>query len=80
MDEHPASSNPILDGYLPQADTARALGKCVRTLKRWRTKRYGPPVTWIGNRPLYRIEAVREWLATQEQPQVRANSKRGRSS
>jgi hypothetical protein len=69
--------NPILDGYLSEADEAAALGKCVRTLKRWRAMRYGPPVTWIGNKPYYKIESSRAWLAAEEKSFPERRARRG---
>jgi Helix-turn-helix domain len=56
----------LLDDYLTQRQAARELGKCFRTLIRWRESGVGPPVTRIGNAPRYRKEALRQWLLAQE--------------
>ena len=68
---------PILAGVITEAETARELNRCVRTLMRWRAARTGPPFIRIGKETYYRREAVRAWvLAKEQQP---ARSGRGRS-
>ena len=57
-----------LDGLLPEDETARELGRCPRTLKRWRDLREGPPFIRIGRQIFYRREAVRDWLLSRENP------------
>ena len=70
------SSEPhILAGYLDQETLAKQLGRNVRTIQLWRAARIGPAVTMIGRRPLYRVEAVRVWLESQEIPMVREEPK-----
>jgi hypothetical protein len=56
-------TNSLLDGWLPEKETARQLRKSTRTLKRWRDKRTGPPYRQVGRDFLYHVEATREWLA-----------------
>jgi hypothetical protein len=56
----------LLDGLVSEADTARELGRCPRTLKRWRSLREGPPFIRIGRSVFYRREAVRAWLLDRE--------------
>ena len=67
-------SDALLDGYLPEEEVARQLDRKVRTLQRWRKNRTGPPVTYIGPDPYYRVEAFRAWLLARERPMVRAKS------
>ena len=62
-------SNPnLLEGFLTREQLATALGKSVRTLDRWEVLRMGPPRVILGKTILFRIEAVRDWLASIEQP------------
>ena len=56
----------ILDGHLSENETAEQLGVCIRTLKRWRSLKEGPPVTRIGRRVMYRRAAVTRWLEKRE--------------
>lgn len=51
----------VLDGWLSQPELAAELFVSVPTLRR-----LGIPYVRMGNRILYRREAVREWLLTQE--------------
>ena len=60
------STTTLLDGLLPEDQTARELGRCPRTLKRWRNLREGPPFIRIGRQIFYRREAVRDWLLSRE--------------
>ena len=55
----------ILDEYLTERDLASQLGKCERTLQRWRRLRIGPTPTILGNRVLYAVADVRAWLRAQ---------------
>jgi predicted DNA-binding transcriptional regulator AlpA len=48
-------------------ELARELGICKRTLDRWHASRSGPPRVTIGRRPLYRREAVTQWLRRREE-------------
>src|SRR5262245_1308191 len=72
---HP-TSGPVLEGLITEAETARELNRCARTLKRWRSARTGPPFIRIGTEVYYRREAVRAWVLAQERPQVRAGRSR----
>lgn len=51
----------LLDGWLTQPELATELGVSTVTLRRWDI-----PGVRLGNRMLYRREAVREWLLTRE--------------
>lgn len=56
----------VLENYISEADLARELGICQRTLKRWRSLREAPPVTRLGKRVLYERGAVAKWLKSRE--------------
>lgn len=56
----------ILDGYLTTTECASELGIDKRTLERWHRLREAPPRTKIGNKVLFRREAVAKWLRSRE--------------
>lgn len=62
----------ILDGYLSRSKLAEQLGKHERTLERWSMLRIGPPITWVGRKPYYKIDSTRDWLRFREQKMPRA--------
>lgn len=56
----------LLDGYLSRDKLCEELGVTARTIRRYQSQPDGLPSTLVGGRKLYRIEAVRKWLAAQE--------------
>jgi predicted DNA-binding transcriptional regulator AlpA len=59
------------DNVLPpiavsEADAARAIGVCPRTLWTLRKAGRGPRHVVIGSSIRYRVDAIHEWLASQE--------------
>jgi hypothetical protein len=64
-------SSGILAGYLTQQALAEQLNVDLRTLQLWESRREGPAITRLGRRPLYRLQAVADWLASRERPMVR---------
>jgi predicted DNA-binding transcriptional regulator AlpA len=75
----PAAPSPprqkIRSGYLNEAELADELGVSRRTVWRWRCDGEGPPVTMLGRVPLFRIEAVEQWLLTRERKMPRERTK-----
>ncbi len=57
----------LLDDFFTRAALAGELGKSERTLERWERLGIGPPVTRLGNTPIYNIDGARAWLRAQEQ-------------
>jgi hypothetical protein len=57
----------VLAPYLTPEELADQLQICKRTLDRWHAARRGPPRVDIGRRPMYRREAVEQWLIKREQ-------------
>lgn len=58
---------------------AAMLGVSERTLQRWHAARRGPTRCKVGKLIRYRIEAVRDWLAAnEERPVARRAVRRGR--
>jgi predicted DNA-binding transcriptional regulator AlpA len=57
----------VLSEYMTPEELASELGICKRTLDRWHAARTGPPRVTVGRRPVYRREAVAQWLRKREQ-------------
>lgn len=55
-----------IEDYLSGEELARVLGCSLRTLRRWRLMRVGPPCVKIGRHFVYRVEAASQWLREQE--------------
>jgi hypothetical protein len=62
----------ILADFFSEDALAHELDKGVRTIREWRRLCLGPPVTWIGRTPYYRIESVHNWLLSREKKALRA--------
>jgi len=60
------SSRLLLDDLLTEQELAASLEVTVRTLRRWRALRDGPPWLRIGRQVYYRREAVLGWLRRRE--------------
>ena len=58
--------NLLCDYLTPDQLAKFELGVSERTLSRWHTQRLGPPRCVIGKLILYRVDAVREWMAERE--------------
>jgi hypothetical protein len=63
------------EGYDSEEQTAAEFGVDARTLKRWRALRKGPPVTYLGRRPIYNRESKMRWLKAQELKMPRGGAK-----
>src|SRR3954447_4878532 len=55
-----------LGDYVTPEQLSKHLGISVRTLSRWHARRIGPPRCSVGKLILYRVAAVRTWLAGRE--------------
>ncbi len=53
-------------GLMTEEQIAAVAGVDEKTVKNWRTQRYGPPFTKLGKAVLYRRESVLRWLAENE--------------
>jgi excisionase family DNA binding protein len=74
-----ARAGTVLAPYLTVAELADQLQICKRTLDRWHAARRGPPRVEIGRRPLYRRQAVEEWLIANEKGvDIHGNKLRGK--
>src|SRR4029077_405782 len=60
------AAGTVLGQYLSPAQLADQLGICKRTLDRGHAARTGPPRVTVGRKPLYRREAVEQWLLRRE--------------
>jgi hypothetical protein len=77
---HPSiTGKGILDDYDSEEETARQLHIKKRTLQRWRAKRVGPPVTFIGRKPMYYRPSTAQWVRGREKIMIREGKARRRS-
>ena len=67
----------LLDDWMPRRELAGIIGVSADTLKRWETRRIGPPCIRIGRKVLYRRSSVQDWISAQEQTRP-ARTRRGR--
>jgi hypothetical protein len=65
-DPLPSADSLTLGEYVTPDQLAQHLGMSVRTLSRWHARRIGPPRCSVGKLILYRVTAVRAWLAESE--------------
>lgn len=68
---------PILDQYRTEKELAEQLQKrtgmgCVRTLRKWRELRTGPPWAKIGKLIIYPDDGFEQWLRSRVQQPVRS--------
>src|SRR5262245_56720060 len=56
----------MLSDYFSEQEAAAELGKTVRTLRKWRRERKGPPYTYFGKTVRYRKPAVIEYYRRTE--------------
>lgn len=56
----------ILADYISRQTLAEQLNVCERSIARYENAADGLPVTIVGGRKLYRLDAVRAWLAARE--------------
>ena len=70
------SAGSLLKDYLTEEALAREIEVTVRTLRRWRKERRGPPITHIGRQVRYSLTGLRAWLAANEQQMPRAKRPR----
>jgi hypothetical protein len=70
----------LLADYLEEQPLAQEIGVTVRTLRRWRRERKGPPITHIGRKVVYSLEGLRRWLAANEREMPRAKRPRAASA
>jgi hypothetical protein len=61
------ADRPVLDDFMSVQELAAELKHNRRTLDRWHRLGTGPPRTLVGRTIMYRRDAVRQWLAEQEQ-------------
>ena len=61
----------VLDEWLSEQEAAAALRKSVRTLRKWRAQRVGPPYAYFGRTVKYRRPALVEHFRQSEITPVR---------
>jgi hypothetical protein len=69
-------------GYLSEDETAAALNRSVRTLKRWRQRRIGLKWTTVGGvedgQPIYHQDWILDHLKSNAKQPVREPARRGK--
>jgi hypothetical protein len=60
-----------IPGYTPERETAEELNVAVRTLRKWRQLKIGPPWTAVGRQILYGDESRAAWLKSREVQPIR---------
>jgi hypothetical protein len=73
-----AQTTKLLLGYLTEPELARELKRSRRTVIRWRVERRGPPVTYVGRTPMYRLDSAIAWLKSRETRAIRRINHRKR--
>jgi phage terminase Nu1 subunit (DNA packaging protein) len=71
-----APNGDLLAGYLTEQQAADQLGVGLRTLRTWRRQGLGPPITYLGRRPVFRLEALRDWLRQRERQMPRETKRK----
>jgi hypothetical protein len=66
----------LLDDYISEIELAKQLNIGLRTLREWRTKGVGPPITYLGRRPYFHKESTRAWLKSRERKMPRDHNRR----
>jgi hypothetical protein len=61
-----------IPGYTPETETAEELNVSVRTLRKWRQLRIGPPWVEVGRQIHYGDESRAAWLKSREVQPARA--------
>lgn len=56
------SQSAVLNDYLSEPEFAEAVGRCERTVQRWRALGEGPPFTRVGREIYYHANDIRDWL------------------
>jgi hypothetical protein len=60
-----------IPGYTPEPETAEELNVSIRTLRKWRQLRIGPPYIEVGRQIHYGDESRAAWLKSREVQPVR---------
>jgi hypothetical protein len=65
-------------GHISRAQLAKWTGKSSRFWLRLERAGEGPPITYLGKTPTYRLNGVLAWLAAKEESALRRGRKTGR--
>jgi phage terminase Nu1 subunit (DNA packaging protein) len=66
----------VLADLISESTLAEQLDVGIRTLREWRRRGKGPPVTWVGRRVYFRITSIEEWLRSREKKSPRERAER----
>jgi hypothetical protein len=76
MPEQRKQKRKRIPGYTPEPETAEELNVSVRTLRKWRQLRIGPPWVEVGRQIHYGDESRAAWLKRCEIRPVRTRAPR----
>jgi len=73
---------PTIPGYISEQEQAKRCGVTPSTLRRWRSKGFGPRAVLFGRIPMYRDDANERYLAQEEAAAeaLRQARRRGRAN
>ena len=74
------SRSGILADYLSEEALAREFNRTIRTVRRWRALRIGPPYVQRGRDVEYPIDGARNWLAAGGTRQAKATKRLPRAA
>lgn len=61
----------LLADYWSEAELAKEINKSLRTVRKWREQKIGPPYAMLGKTPIYPKPGSRDWLKSLERQPVR---------
>ena len=67
--------SPLLAGYISEIELAKQLKVGLRTLRHWRKEGVGPPITYLGRKPFFKLTSVEAWLNSRERAMPRDGRK-----
>jgi len=68
--------SPLLAGYISEIELAKQLKIGLRTLRHWRKEGIGPPITYLGRKPFFKLTSVEGWLNSRERAMPRDRTRR----
>lgn len=66
-----AMAGELLGDYWSEAELAKEINKSLRTVRKWREQKIGPPYAMLGKTPIYPKPGSRDWMKSLERQPVR---------
>jgi hypothetical protein len=61
----------LLRDYWSEVELAKEIKKSLRTIRKWRQRKIGPPFAMVGKTPVYPQHGARDWLKSLERQPLR---------